>query len=905
MGIGLTDVSNLVWYSPELVANLGQDYSVYAYDYSELGVPLVGCGMLSWAMTTVNSNSASRVMITGRVCSNSFGFFSNDGVKETLEVKLKLTPVQTFTQAQFVESVHAYNALAKAIPGGFDASAWTNYLNANPNILAPSGGLSSARPKVLSNTQPLQSAGECTPASCEESGEPLQKKARTGPPKPRKSNAPRKKKSAAPTTPAPLESIPEVPPLAPPPPPQMSPTPTPREICAAVPGVTANNPPTPVPTTIFSPSYTNSPSQMDSRSMRSSPPTQPEQSRNVISPTPTSPVLPSPSPDSVPPFPDDLEQRLEALFEEEEEETKPPETDAEQPTADGAPDNNYQADNQTATSSFLELPKIIPATFPDNATMSAAPSPEASQDMSKPKPTRKRKYPKKPKAFTSDAVASSDFGEGEGVKKPRGERPQPKPRTAAHVKERIEMQLVQAVTQGKMPNFCMNCGAIETPTWRKVMIPGEEGDTDSKEKSEKEILLCNPCGLWHASHKTMRPQDYWDGKKEELAAPSKKPRVRKRKPPSGKRGPKDPQIQSTTQLSETPLEPIVVLDEEDTPRQLPIADLKFITMTPKGNKSSRGSNPEWEAASRASKRMFQSSPVKPGTADSPIDLDDVESKFKSPRRLLFDVPTNPNMRPQEVNAGHSKPSDPLDKPTGIALAKEAEKENRAPEELNTDKMAESEINQPVTPKKRRLPPMYPQTPTRSMRSAGSVGSPTPWNAAIFASGKKGPGGPTPERRLIKTPSQRRNLSPTSAFLEKLLEDTDLDNAPRNVGDISIDAFGSSPLGLSDHTFNFADDIFGTDMSMPSSPPLFDMGDDSVGNNALWSDFLPSTPNLTDIGYTLGVLEDIGPLGGETANGTVKDGTSSPVPTPSTSGARVDFSSFIDDATKSAVEGTDA
>jgi hypothetical protein len=142
-------------------------------------------------------------------------------------------------------------------------------------------------------------------------------------------------------------------------------------------------------------------------------------------------------------------------------------------------------------------------------------------------------------------------------------------------------------------------------------------------------------------------------------------------------------------------------------------------------------------------------------------------------------------------------------------------------------------------------------------------------------------------------------------LEKLLEDADLETACHIPGGMSTDGLGAtSPMRLPDSTFNFPDDIFGTDMTMPSSPPLFDLGDDSTANNALWSDFLPSTPDLNNIGYNLDIFEDIGTVEGETTNYTTKDETSSVAPTPTTSGARVDFSSFIDDATKIAVNSID-
>ncbi|KAI9776317.1 MAG: hypothetical protein M1835_005546 [Candelina submexicana] len=125
-------------YSPELVAKLGQDYTVYAYDYSEYETPLVGQGMLSWILASASSTPSapahqSRTMITGRVCKNILGLFSN-GVKETLEVKLRLVPVPTCLQSEYISNMQMYRELSKFMPEGFDAGAWTTFLQANPGL---------------------------------------------------------------------------------------------------------------------------------------------------------------------------------------------------------------------------------------------------------------------------------------------------------------------------------------------------------------------------------------------------------------------------------------------------------------------------------------------------------------------------------------------------------------------------------------------------------------------------------------------------------------------------------------------------------------------------------------------------------------------------------------------------
>lgn len=144
-------------YSPELVAKLGHDYTVYAYDFSEYETPLVGQGMLSWilasASTTPNAPAEdSQTMVTGRVCKNILGIFSN-GVKETLEVKLKLVPVPTCMQKEYVENMERYHSLSQLMPEGFDYSAWSDFLKENPtlsNLAQPTPGYAESSSQRLS-----------------------------------------------------------------------------------------------------------------------------------------------------------------------------------------------------------------------------------------------------------------------------------------------------------------------------------------------------------------------------------------------------------------------------------------------------------------------------------------------------------------------------------------------------------------------------------------------------------------------------------------------------------------------------------------------------------------------------------------------------------------------------------
>ena len=118
------------------MAKLGQDYTVYAYDYSEQDTPLVGQGMLSWALASPSARAGTprpRAIITGRVSKNALGLFSS-GATETLEVKLRLVPVPTCQQNEFISSMDTYRELSKIIPADFDATAWTSFLQNNPGL---------------------------------------------------------------------------------------------------------------------------------------------------------------------------------------------------------------------------------------------------------------------------------------------------------------------------------------------------------------------------------------------------------------------------------------------------------------------------------------------------------------------------------------------------------------------------------------------------------------------------------------------------------------------------------------------------------------------------------------------------------------------------------------------------
>ncbi|KAI5304199.1 hypothetical protein KEM56_006746, partial [Ascosphaera pollenicola] len=131
-----TCIQAIVSASPELVARLSNDYTIYAYDYSEYETPLVGQGMLSWILAAASSTPdapahQSKTIVTGRVCKN-VGPFSR-GAQETLEVRLKLVPVPTSLQTEYNSSMAKYRDSANALCSEFDIERWASFVQQSGN----------------------------------------------------------------------------------------------------------------------------------------------------------------------------------------------------------------------------------------------------------------------------------------------------------------------------------------------------------------------------------------------------------------------------------------------------------------------------------------------------------------------------------------------------------------------------------------------------------------------------------------------------------------------------------------------------------------------------------------------------------------------------------------------------
>ncbi|ODA79789.1 hypothetical protein RJ55_05383 [Drechmeria coniospora] len=154
--IGIVDLRScvhaIVQCSPELAGH-DSDYAVYAVDYSESDLPLVGQGMLSWILDSMRPAAADPIahqpqMVTGRVTKNLLAVFGG-GNKDTLEVRLRLSSsakalrplhhdaadldLQQQGQQHGVDRLIdcAIEAATMTSPGGLE---WNAFVQSNPQL---------------------------------------------------------------------------------------------------------------------------------------------------------------------------------------------------------------------------------------------------------------------------------------------------------------------------------------------------------------------------------------------------------------------------------------------------------------------------------------------------------------------------------------------------------------------------------------------------------------------------------------------------------------------------------------------------------------------------------------------------------------------------------------------------
>ncbi|KAF5024878.1 hypothetical protein F66182_3036 [Fusarium sp. NRRL 66182] len=442
-------------------------------------------------------------------------------------------------------------------------------------------------------------------------------------------------------------------------------------------------------------------------------------------------------------------------------------------------------------------------------------------------------------------------------------------------KHSIKLRLESAIANGEMPPFCTNCGAIETPTWRKIWIQDHEGIPQYVEYSEKpgritaieitkrdaennplsyrlvkkslginderkewtEQLLCNPCGIWIVKYRSHRPQDKWDNAFG-LLGHSRRKRASAEPNPQAKRA-RTKSVSLPNRIPENypaidPLCPVKQSPPKHSGAHLVGAALNedaiiqnvlsLLADDGRPIKSMSRSVPG-STHSRASRGS--------GTVDSPIEMD-LDDDLGSTRRLLFPSPRKESTTRTlgEINANVVKTTEPRQiKEMAI------EKENVHCEARGEVQVEDDEL----------------EALFRSPATAGPSTPPPKTKAATDSTPFKTPTRPTPNHRPITRSvsrsirSVREMLSPSQqTILQRTPTRTSHGSASvRRSPRLNLDSFLDSPLSktltdiMSDPAFDvgtgfdFADlplletnptilaefsNFLSTDAMMPSSPP---------------------------------------------------------------------------------------
>ncbi|PHH75677.1 hypothetical protein CDD80_2196 [Ophiocordyceps camponoti-rufipedis] len=456
-------------------------------------------------------------------------------------------------------------------------------------------------------------------------------------------------------------------------------------------------------------------------------------------------------------------------------------------------------------------------------------------------------------------------------------------------KQAIKQRLEEAILNGEMPPFCSNCGAIETPTWRKIWVQDRDGvpkyceysekpgrvtaieimTRDAEEKPTsyrlvkkslgpnddktawKELLLCNPCGIWLTKCKCHRPPDRWD---KDLTRVGQE---RRRKTTTGANN--NPRPRKPRAKSDAAANP--------TSDAHPVADaLGIIDVT-----SPKASGPELSDGNAEHHQSRQPAavgstpaPVRPrgsGTAMSPVRLD-FDEAVGSTKRLLFPSPRKEGVAKvlgeMEVNKAEGNKVPPALDDSQTSKGDSDDKENAAAEGVNVghddvgalNTLKSPQMTRPSTPPPDANKMTSPfKTPTRvpgshrpvtrsvsrSLRSNRSAVSPiqaqhTPTKTAAHDSFA------LPESPIFSRRSPRNHQgpldgcdTPISRTISQMFSD------PANFGLVDdMDLVTLPALDADTNQFDF-DKLMSTDGVMaPSSPLRGDsLGFDYLNSANIW------------------------------------------------------------------------
>lgn len=463
-------------------------------------------------------------------------------------------------------------------------------------------------------------------------------------------------------------------------------------------------------------------------------------------------------------------------------------------------------------------------------------------------------------------------------------------------KHAIKQRLEEAIMNGEMPPFCSNCGAIETPTWRKIWIQDRDGVPEYAEYSEKpgritaieilqrdandvptqhrvikkglgpgddktnwqELLLCNPCGIWLTKCKAHRPRERWDKDASRLGQ-------ERRKRGSGRskkgRGKMDGMMNPTSEAyfhTDAP--------EPSSPKYGPSgisnAAIDSLIATAQGNSFTTDSAATDTQSVPGSTHSAASGA---GTAKSPIDIE-LDQAMGTTKRLLFPSPRKPGTPKVlgSVDVNVVLTDDTCRQNKGIAT----EKENMPfvtqegllecddPEALFRSPM----IARPSTPPnaKASVPAEPFKTPTRatpshrpvtrsvskSLRTVRSVSSPSQL-ALLQATPSKTPHSLRGQNSLARRRSPRNHQNPAFDVFDTPISRTinQIMSEPNFNLDSELDLSNLPALESNHDALLEFGNFLSTDGIMPSSPPR--NGALSFDYEASWAQWSMDAPNHAD------------------------------------------------------------
>ncbi|KAI8964044.1 hypothetical protein F5Y11DRAFT_317697 [Daldinia sp. FL1419] len=440
-------------------------------------------------------------------------------------------------------------------------------------------------------------------------------------------------------------------------------------------------------------------------------------------------------------------------------------------------------------------------------------------------------------------------------------------------RQTIRQKLEEAVAQGQLPSFCRNCGALQTPTWRKIWKQEHKGIPAYHEYSEKpgyvtainvlerdtegkvtlyeiikkslgpkdsksawnEVLLCNPCGIWFSKFKQHRPAEKWEKDEQRLSQTRKKRANGNTQPRSKKARTKSDSQPSLTSEACPPTDPLGPLDGPPSPKNL-AESLKQTQQQGLGMNLGQGcEKSDLEPTCRGSTHSRGSTRSRgSGTPGSPIAIDD---DLGVTRRLLFPSPRKDGeqriLGEADINIMQTSPEYP-----NTRGGHELEKENSGlgeedladifgtPPRPSTPPPKASHSGPFKTPT-RPTPSHRPVTRsvTRSMRSGRSVNSPsqilmaqrTPTRTPRSSAAKRhSPGSLLPSHLL----DSQIFDTPLSRSIHQLIPDLEQFNMPiPSSPGFQLDLSSLAPLDGGDLTHASLDfgNLFGLDVAQRSSP----------------------------------------------------------------------------------------